>query len=86
MDFCFGGWSIIWDAFVHSRISGICSLHQKMNRRLSGFLGYHLKGKEKKVNQVIQCEYILSIECINNVSVSYFVVMDALQFSYSLVT
>lgn len=71
MDFCFGGWSIIWDAFVHSRISGICSLHQKMNRRLSGFLGYHLKGKKKLIK--LSYQYILSIVYyINNVSVSYF--------------
>ena len=62
MDFCFGGWSIIWDAFVHSRISGICSLHQKMNRRLSGFLGYHLKGKEKKLIKLsnVSIFYLLS--------------------------
>ena len=48
MDFYFGGWSIIWDALVHTRISGIGALHQKMDRCLSGFLGYHLQREKNE--------------------------------------
>ena len=48
MDFYFGGGSIIWDALVHTRISGIGALHQKMDRCLSGFLGYHLQREKNE--------------------------------------